>query len=172
MKNRWQKAVLCQESKDRIVMDYILSEVERRSWWDPLAIFSPTDKISYHMKLHQLDTFNGKWLIDYTNTARITKKWSEKYQKYIRIPPVDMNGVPSDSWNYNDDCGYWYAPYMPPFLNSSFGSWCGDSVWVWSESKKHYRMSKELCEKYVWGNSKVEYDSTAYYDGESVKHDI
>ena len=33
-------------------------------------------------------------------------------------------------------------------------------------------MSKELCEKYVWGDSKVEYDSTAYYDGESVKHDI
>lgn len=166
MKTRWQKAILYQEFEDGVVFNILLIEVQRKFWWDPLSIFSPSDKVSYHKKIHKL---KGEWKIDYTNTAHITKKWSQKYKKYIRQPPSDIDGIPSVSWSYDSEKDVWNPPYDSPFLGLDYPGWEFDSVWVWSETKKYYIMSEDLCNR---PRLNYPYDPNAYYTEEGIKYNV
>jgi hypothetical protein len=166
MKNRWQKSILCQQSENGVVYDILLIEVQRKFWWDPLSIFSPSDKVSYHKKIHKLI---GEWKIDYTNTAHITKKWNKEYKKYIRQAPSDVNGIPSVSWIYDPEKDIWNPSYDPPLLGTHYPGWELDSVWVWTETKKCYIMSEELCKKYSLSHL---YNSNAYYTEDGIKYNV
>jgi hypothetical protein len=163
---KWKKAILCKEDNNRVVLDTILIESEQRSWWDLFGLFTGSDTPNYHKKLHKLD---GKWKIDYTNTANVSKKWSNQYKKYIRQPPPDINGIPSTSWNYDKNMDFWNPPYNPPLLGEKYPHLEYDSIWVWNENKKCYVISKELCNKYELN---FLYNPKAYYTIDGIKYEL
>ena len=167
---RWRRAHLIAESPDGFVLDYIKVEVKRRRWWDPLGLVTGNDRPGALARSHRIGSIKGcKWKLDYTNTAEALRKWSDYYQKYIRLPPPDVNGNIIASWTYNYMEDVWEPDFWPPYLEDDFPEAELDCIWHWDDSKGYYVMVKEYCERIERPEL---YNPNLYYTKEGLQGDV